>query len=512
MSLITQLEKRSAAIDRRVLAGWLAPAIILFGTLLRFLTIGVKSYWLDEVMMLRAAGGGLDTLIAQINNGRPPVYTVMAYFWMQLFGSSEAATRSLSAIFGSLALICMYLVGKELLGRRAGLIATFIMAVSEFQIDQSQNFRYYAAFLFFALISYLALWRMLHTGQRKYWGIYVLSTMATFYSHTHGVFIIAAQGLFFVLQFRRYRSTGWLWLASQVVIFLGILPGLLLAFTGASSGTSNVFQWIRDPKLYMPLITLVKFVLPGRHAPALITIAGALVFGLVGVLLYVLYKGRAEWAQSAHEFPATLRELNDKSSELVLIGCWLVIPLALPLALSNVFGPMYLDRYVIGAAPALYLLMALAMVTLHKVVPVVLPLGMLAILITPGLVEYYTTPTNEQWREAASFIHQNMQPQDRFIFAPGEDGAMEESLNWYYRGELPGCGIEADVRQPATIAQALPQCLNGAPRFWLIVRGYPERVQPYRDFFLVHTPANFQLSAEQHLKDVDVYLFSMNGG
>jgi uncharacterized membrane protein len=512
MSLITQLEQRSAAIDRRVLAGWLAPAVILFGTLLRFLTLGVKSYWLDEVMMLRAAGGGLDTLIAQINNGRPPVYTVMAYFWMQLFGSSEAATRSLSAIFGSLALIGIYLVGKELLGRRVGLIATFIMAVSEFQIDQSQNFRYYAMFLFFALISYLALWRALHTGKPRYWVIYVVSAVATFYTHTHGVFIIAAQGLFFVFLFRRFRSAWLVWLASQVVIFLGILPGLLLAFTGASSGTSNVFQWIRDPKLYTPLITLVKFILPGRHAPVLITIAGALAFGLIGAVLYILYKGKDEWAQSVHELPTNVRELDNKSSQLVFIGCWLVVPLVLPLALSNVFGPMYLDRYVIGAAPALYLLMALAMVTLHKVVPVVLPLGMLAILITPGLVEYYTTPTNEQWREAANYIHQNLQPQDRFIFAPGEDGAMETSLNWYYRGDLPGCGIEADTRQPADIARALPQCLDGAPRFWLILRGYPERVQPYRDFFLIHTPANMHLAVEQHLKDVDLYLFSMNGG
>ena len=512
MSLITQLEKRSAAVDRRMLAGWLAPVIILFGTLLRFLTIGAKSYWLDEVMMLQAAGGSPDTLFTQIGNGRPPVFTVMAYFWMQLFGSSEAATRSLSAIFGSLALIFMYLVGRELLGRRAGLIATFIMAISEFQIDQSQNFRYYAVFIFFTLISFLAFWRALRTGRLSYWALYVVSTVATFYSHTHGVFIIAAQGLFFVLLFRRYRSVWFVWLAAQLIIFLAILPGLLLAFTGASSGTSNVFQWIRAPKLYTPLITLVKFVLPGRHAPALITIAGALVFGMVGALLYIFYKGRDEWAQSVREFPATVREANSKSSEFVLIGCWLVIPLALPLALSNVFGPMYLDRYVIGAAPALYLLMAWVIVTLRRVAPIVLPLGMLAILITPGLVEYYTTPTNEQWREAATYIHQNIQPLDHFIFAPGEDGAIEKTLNWYYQGDLPGCGIEAATRQPTEIAQALPQCLNGAHRFWLIIRGYPERVQPYRDFFLTHTPTNIHLAAEQHLKDVDIYLFNMNGG
>ncbi|HEY3343261.1 MAG TPA: glycosyltransferase family 39 protein, partial [Anaerolineae bacterium] len=468
MNLITQLEKKRVVADRRLLAIWLAPAIILLGTILRFLTIGVKSYWLDEVMMLKAAGGSLGTLFSQIGNGRPPVFVVLAYFWMQLFGTSEAATRSLSAIFGSLALIFMYLVGKELLGRRVGLIATFIMAISEFQIDQSQNFRYYAAFIFFALISFLAFWRALHTGKLSYWVVYGISTIATFYSHTHGVFLIAAQGLFFVLMYRRYRPVWLVWLVSQVLIFLGILPGLLLAFTGASNGTSNVFQWIRDPQLYAPLLTLVKFVLPGRHAPALITIAGALAFGLIGALLYILYRSKDVWAQSVRELPAALRNLNSKSSELVLLACWLVLPLALPLALSKVFGPMYLDRYVIGAAPALYLLIALAVVTLRRVAPVVVPLGMLVILITPGLVEYYTTPTNEQWREAAGYIQQNLQPQDRFILAPGENGAIEASLKWYYQNNLPGCSIEAATREPSEIAQALPQCLDGANRFWLV--------------------------------------------
>jgi uncharacterized membrane protein len=510
--LITQLEKRGTAIDQRMLAGWLAPLIIIFGTVLRFLTIGAKSYWLDEVMMLRAAGGGLDTLFTQIGNGRPPVFTTMAYFWMQIFGSSETATRSLSAIFASLSLILIYLVGKELLGHRAGLIAVFIMAISEFQIDQAQNFRYYDVFVFFTLLSYLAFWRALHTGKWGYWALYILSTISTFYSHTHGVFIIAAQGLFFVLFSLRYRPAWLAWLGSQVLIFVGILPGLLLAFSGASSGTSNVFQWIRLPQLYTPLITLVKFVLPGRHAPALLTIGVALVFGLLGLLLYIRHTGLHEWAATARELPASWQEVGSQKQAWVLLGCWLVIPLVLPLALSYVFGPMYLDRYVIGASPALYLLIGLVIASLHRLVPIAVPLGMLTILVTPGLVEYYTTPTNEQWREASSYIQQHLQPRDHFIFAPGEEGAIEETLDWYYRGELPGCGIEASTRQPAEISRQLPQCLGSANRFWLIMRGYPERIQPYREYFLVDTPANMRLTSEQHFKDIDVYLFSLGGG
>jgi uncharacterized membrane protein len=506
MSVNTLLAK-GAAIDRRLGVALLAPSIIILGSVLRFTAIGVESYWLDEIKMLEVANRDINTLLSQIFGGRPPVFVLMAHFWMQWFGTAEGVTRILSAIFGSLALIFMYRVGRELLGQKIALIATFLMAVSEIQIQQSQNFRYYAVFMFFALISFDCFVRALRTGRARYWILYTLTTVLTFYSHTHGIFLIAAQGLYFVVLFRKYRPAWLPWLASQVVIFVALLPGMLTAFLGASSGESNVFQWIRDPKLWTPLITLVKFVLPGRHAPTLPTLIVAGLFGLLGLGVYIGLRHRHAWLDSMRGVWRSFRSEMPEPSILFLLACWLVVPIASPLLLSKVFGPMYVDRYVIGAAPALYLLIALVIVSLRKVVPEVVTVGALVILITPGLYEYYTVPTNEQWREAAAYIRSNIQANDHFVFAPGEEGAMQESLAWYYHSPMPGCGIEAAVRDAPSIAQQITNCLAGADRFWLIVRGYPERVQPYVDFFVTHTPSSMQLQAVKRLKDVDLYLF-----
>ncbi len=104
------------------------------------------------------------------------------------------------------------------------------------------------------------------------------------------------------------------------------------------------------PKTLYAIITLVKFILPGRHAPVLITIAGALAFGLIGAVLYILYKGRDEWAQSVRELPTNVRELDNKKQSIIVHRMLAGGSARAAVALSNVFGPMYLDRYVIGAA------------------------------------------------------------------------------------------------------------------------------------------------------------------
>src|SRR6266567_3398129 len=101
MSLLTLLEKRSA-VDRRALTPYLAPAVLLLGTVLRLAEIGTKSYWLDEIKMIEVAGSSLSTIVSQTFAGRPPVFVYMAHFWMQWFGTAEGIDRALSAIFGSL--------------------------------------------------------------------------------------------------------------------------------------------------------------------------------------------------------------------------------------------------------------------------------------------------------------------------------------------------------------------------------------------------------------------------
>ena len=111
--------------------------ILLVAAGLRFAAIGRKSLWLDEVMSVRLAK--MDSIGAVVKevasyDVHPPLYPVLHHFWMKL-GEGDGFSRVPSAIFGVGAVFVMYLLGDRLLGRRAGLVAAGLLAVSSFHVS-----------------------------------------------------------------------------------------------------------------------------------------------------------------------------------------------------------------------------------------------------------------------------------------------------------------------------------------------------------------------------------------
>src|SRR5690606_28964092 len=107
--------------------------IVGLAIVLRFIHLGRESYWYDEIIMVRLASMNWDSLIARlVATGRPPLYVVLAKAWTDIFGTSEAGTRSLSAVLGILSVPLMYPVGEKLFNRQVGLIGALIMALSSF--------------------------------------------------------------------------------------------------------------------------------------------------------------------------------------------------------------------------------------------------------------------------------------------------------------------------------------------------------------------------------------------
>jgi uncharacterized membrane protein len=82
-------------------------------------------------------------------NNHPPLYFMLAHFWMDLFGVAGATpslgiSRLFSALLGSLAIPVIYWVTqKTFRSRLAGLISAALMAVSPFSLFLSQEARHY---------------------------------------------------------------------------------------------------------------------------------------------------------------------------------------------------------------------------------------------------------------------------------------------------------------------------------------------------------------------------------
>src|SRR5947209_20601858 len=60
-------------------------------------------FWMDEAITTGIASHPLSAIPGVLrHDGSPPLFYVLLHFWIRLFGSSEAATHSLSLVFGLL--------------------------------------------------------------------------------------------------------------------------------------------------------------------------------------------------------------------------------------------------------------------------------------------------------------------------------------------------------------------------------------------------------------------------
>jgi hypothetical protein len=206
---------------------WLVIGVTVLAAVLRFATIAHQSFWFDEsqaVHEMRQSFAGMLHLWSA-NEPNPPLFFVIAWPWAQLFGTGEAGLRSLSALLGTATVPLVYLCGRELVSRRAGLYAAALAALNPFLIWYSQEAREYmlltalsaASLLFFARA-----WRV-PTGRNLVWWA-VLSGLALLSQYFAG-FLVAAEGLALLYRHRSRASAAAL--GAMAVVEATLVPHLL---------------------------------------------------------------------------------------------------------------------------------------------------------------------------------------------------------------------------------------------------------------------------------------------
>jgi uncharacterized membrane protein len=207
---------------------------ILLGIGFRFFEIDRKLYWHDEAYTsIRAAGFTRQEIDDELFQNRivpapelqkyqqikpgsteadtirslaledpqhPPLYFLLARWWMQQFGSSLTASRSLPALLSLLSLPLMYALAQELFASNlAALLATALLALSPFDILFAQTARQYSLLTATVIGSSWLLLRAVRLRGWQNWVLYSLAIALGFYTHPffsltligHGVFIIS---------------------------------------------------------------------------------------------------------------------------------------------------------------------------------------------------------------------------------------------------------------------------------------------------------------------------------
>ena len=464
---------------------YLLLAILLVGTFLRVYGLGEQSYWLDEIITLHVAQESLDSIIT---GPRPPLYLVLAHFWIGNFGYSEDVTRLLSIIFGVSSIVLIYIVGKSLFNREVGVLSAFFMSVSQYQIYYSQELRYYSLFLFMTLISFFFYIHVLKTKRHIYAVFYVLSSILLYYSHDYGIFILAAQNLYFVLNIKSLRLIITTWFLSQTIILFAILPGLISVFNLKVIGLGGL-EWLESPRIWTPFITLHYYIGAGLDYPPLKAVVIACIFLLTATFLYYRSIGKERRLELRKSSAKVFKSLKIIKSEILLLVIWLVVPIFMVLVLSEIIKPMYHHRYLICSAPAFYILIALVLTKINNLIPISIILITYVILISAGLYDYYSNPVREQWKQAAAYVAEHERPDDLIVIT---DLRSSESFKWYYGGNSNDCIVSITN---AGLFDEQNACKLDINRFWVVIR--KEISEKDKESFLNYKEGSFRIVDEK---------------
>jgi len=441
--------------------GWVAwGAIILLALGLRLYRIDWQSVWHDEIFTIYACGRPLAELteILVRTDLNPPLHYYLLHGWFAVFGYGVLQARLMSLCFGVLAVLFTGLLGRTLFGRRAGLIAALLLAVSTSGVMYSQEARCYSQLLFLsvAAIYFFVTAARAHSILR--WSLFVLCALGAAYTHYFGVLTPAVLACVALVHRREYRIPAPWWVG-------GLLLGLALYAPWLFSG---VFERLYENRRYLnpggnsstsakwfSLLASVNWLNNGKwlgvHQPTPPWLVG------LGVLLFTLPAGygcRSVFRRSASEGVEGSRRRS-----LVLLNALWLAPLV-AIVLAGLLGLHFNFRYIVFLAAPYYVVAGKG---LSELEPLRLRgVWILLVLIHSGigLRAVYFLPFKEDYRGAVAHVAQRQRPGDCGVFLPARKwGELPKFWYVYQRDSAPPRLVDAGSAAAGA---------SGCERVWLV--------------------------------------------
>lgn len=312
---------------------FLVLLFLMMGLVFRFVNLDGKTYWIDEVFTsLRISGYTQAEVIQEVSQKQvislkelqkyqqpssekgmigtvqglaleepqiPPLFFVLARFWVQIFGHSPTVTRGFSSLISLLAFPTIYLLCRELFDSSlTGWFAMALITISPFQVLYAREARNYSLWAVIILLSSWALLKAIRTNQKFNWLIYGITVALGFYAHLFFALVAIGHGIY-VLAIQSFK-------VSKVVIsyFLASLAGVI-AFTpwiliviNYSASVTNTTGWQSQRKSLLSLVVTWianisrAFLDLGVNSSAskiyLIPLSIAIIF-IVSIVIYAFY-------------------------------------------------------------------------------------------------------------------------------------------------------------------------------------------------------------------------------
>lgn len=268
---------------------FLIVILLILGVFFRFVNLDKKVYWNDEVYTsLRISGYTNAEILQQVFDGHeidtqdlqkyqrtnsernlidtikslaiedphhPPLYYVMARFWVKWFGNSVAVTRSLSALISLLVFPCIYWLCLELFDSPlTGWVAIALIAVSPFHVLYAQEAREYSLWTVTILLSSASLLQAIRLKTKRSWVIYTASLALGLYSFLFSVFVSIGHGIYvFTTERFRLSKTVTAYLLASFAGLIIFLPWLLVTIINLHQ-VQDATDWTQESLAMLPLV------------------------------------------------------------------------------------------------------------------------------------------------------------------------------------------------------------------------------------------------------------------
>ena len=324
-----------------------------------FLSMGIQLIGLDalsltsdECFSIYHAQMSPRLIYQHLSTGNnPPLHEWILHYWMLWFGDSAFAVRFLSLIFSSLTTALIFVLGTQISAARSeenaansstGMIAAILFLSSNYSTFLAHEARTYNLTLFLGVLSTIAFIGALKSGKIKHFLIYGLISGLLCLSHFFGIWILLAQGSFWLLWNKESRPAlkSMIWAALGFGIAFGwYIPNLWYRFVdSASQGT-----WVNPAPWDAPYLTLWKYL----NTP-LATISA------IGLLIYLPFY--------------VFKNKSNRTIQNQILVFWIF---ALPffgqwlLSLDHPFSiPMFTERYASITLPFLCLSLSVSILAL----------------------------------------------------------------------------------------------------------------------------------------------------
>lgn len=433
--------------------------------LIRAVGLGDRPLWLDEAFSVLYARLDPSTLFQLLRHGtNPPLYHLLLSLWVELFGSSEAGLRSLSAMAGTAAVGLLFLLGRSIGGTAVGLLSTGLLTFSSMAVGYSQEARFYALVEMLAVASSLMLRSAVTSGRGSRMAGYALVMIVFVWTHTFAWFVLAAHAaaLACALSAAQISSVGRRRLAKSFGLAVMVVVASFLPWVGifvSQVGTVLGGYWVPRPTAAMLLACTHGFVVPleALRWPA---VAAASLGGMYA------------WRRNRRGGGYVRRGNTATRFDWLMLWTWATLPVGVPLLWSLVGTPIFQPKYAIVAQPAMLILLSLLIVRRPSI----------ALLVVAALTAVRAPAPNrglqiEDWRRAAAIIEAGGQQdvpvyvcQDFTYFALAYyiDEERYPVTPVIVRGGRPGCFAKVYSRPALSYEEWLDR-LRRDGRAWVVL-------------------------------------------